>query len=97
MSDSTRGQVARKQIRETIEANLSKYSPNTIPKMANLIAYDYNLSPDTVRYCYLPMFIDKGILILVDKNGIYNVAEPESFTESVKREKEKEKKGNKND
>lgn len=91
MSEATKGQVARKAIREIIEANLSKYSPNTIPKMANLIAYDYNLSPDTVRYCYLPMFIDRGILILMDKNGIYSVAEPESFMESVKREKQEQK------
>jgi hypothetical protein len=30
--------------------------------MANLIAFDFNLTPDTVRYNYLSMFIDAGIL-----------------------------------
>ena len=64
MSEESKGQQIRKNIRLGIEQALAKYCPNTIPKMANLIAYDFNLSPDTLRYNYLPMFIDAGILEL---------------------------------
>jgi hypothetical protein len=62
MSQETKGQQNRKNIRQAIEQSLPKYCPNMPSKMANLIAYDFNLSPDTVRYCYLPMFVDAGIL-----------------------------------
>lgn len=62
MSEESKGQQIRKRIRETVENQLSKYCPNTFNKMANLIAYDLNLTPDTIKYNYLPMFIDAGIL-----------------------------------
>lgn len=62
MSEETHGQQNRKRIKEQVEHNLSKYCPNTFNKMANLIAYDFNLCPDTLKYSYLPMFIDAGIL-----------------------------------
>ena len=62
MSEETRGQQARKNIQITMLGVLSKYCPNTFQKMANLIAFDFNLTPDTVRYNYLSMFIDAGIL-----------------------------------
>lgn len=62
MSEESKGQRIRKRIRETVENQLHKYCPNTFNKMANLIAYDLNLTPDTIRYNYLPMFIDAGIL-----------------------------------
>lgn len=63
MSEATHGQQNRKEIRQEVESALSNYCPNRIDRMANLIAYDFNLSPWTVRYTYLPMFIDKGILV----------------------------------
>jgi hypothetical protein len=62
MSEESKGQQIRRNIRSAIEGALNKYCPNTLPKMANLIAYDFNLSPDTVRYRYLPMFIDAQVL-----------------------------------
>jgi hypothetical protein len=62
MSEESKGQQIRKRIREQVESQLSKYCPNTFNKMANLIAYDFNLCPDTLKYNYLPMFIDAGIL-----------------------------------
>jgi hypothetical protein len=62
MSEETRGQQNRKHIRQEIESVLSKYCPNRFNKMANLIAYDFNLSPDTLKYRYLPMFLDAGVL-----------------------------------
>lgn len=62
MSEETRGQQARKNIQITMLGVLSKYCPNNYSKMANLIAFDFNLTPDTVRYNYLSMFIDAGIL-----------------------------------
>jgi hypothetical protein len=68
LSEESKGQQIRKNIRLAIEHSLAKYCPNTIPKMANLIAYDFNLSPDTLRYNYLPMFIDAGILELNQDN-----------------------------
>jgi hypothetical protein len=62
MSEETRGQQARKNIQISILGVLRKYCPNTYSKMANLIAFDFHLTPDTVRYNYLSMFIDAGIL-----------------------------------
>lgn len=62
MSEESRGQQIRREIRKHIEASLGKYCPNTLAKMSNLIAYDFNLTPDTLRYNYLPMFVDAGIL-----------------------------------
>lgn len=62
MSEETRGQQNRKRIKEQVEHALSKYCPNPFNRMANLIAYDFNLCPDTLKYSYLPMFLDAGIL-----------------------------------
>jgi hypothetical protein len=62
MSEATRGQQNRREIRRQIESHLGNYCPNTLDKLANLIAYDFNLSPYTVRYTYLPMYVDAGIL-----------------------------------
>jgi hypothetical protein len=62
MSDSTQGQQNRKEIRQQIESVLKKYVPETLSGMANLIAYDFNLSPYTLKYNYIPMFIKVGIL-----------------------------------
>lgn len=73
MSESTLGQQNRKNIRQTIEIHLGDYCGNPIDKMANLLAYDYNMGIRTVRYDYLPMFIDKGILFL-DENGLVQMS-----------------------
>lgn len=62
MSQETRGQQARKNIKLTMIGQLSKYCPNTFHKMAMLIAYEMNLTPDTVKYNYLSMFVENGIL-----------------------------------
>jgi hypothetical protein len=70
MSEETHGQQNRKRIREQIEHVLGKYCPNTFNKMANLIAYDFNLCPDTLKYSYLPMWIDVGILE-VNSDNLY--------------------------
>jgi hypothetical protein len=75
LSEATKGQTRRKQIRETIESNLSRYCPDTIDRLADRIAYDYNLSPYTVRYTYLPMFITVGVLKSLG-NGVYSTTEP---------------------
>jgi hypothetical protein len=64
MSEVTRGQTSRKIIRTEIENSLGKYLPAEYSKLANIIAYDFNLSPYTVRYTYLPMFLDAGIIEL---------------------------------
>jgi hypothetical protein len=63
MSEESRGQQIRRNIRSAMEGQLHKYCPNMFSKMANLIAYDFNLTPDTVKYNYLNMFIENGILI----------------------------------
>jgi hypothetical protein len=52
---------------------LSKYTPNTLDKIANLIAFDLYLSPYTVRYTYLPMFVDVEVLEPCG-DGIYNLS-----------------------
>ena len=85
MSQATKGQVNRKTIRATIEKTLSRYCPNEIERMANLIAYDFNLSPYTVRYTYLPMFIDKGILVFNGEK--YDLAVKSDVKEKKKPEK----------
>lgn len=73
MSQPTKGQQNRKEIHERILFLLSKYSPNTLDKIANLIAFDLYLSPYTVRYTYLPMFVDVGVLEPCG-DGIYNLS-----------------------
>lgn len=62
MTEATKGQKNRKEIRNRIESELLNYCPNQIDKLSDPIAYDFNLSPYTVRYTYLPMFINVGIL-----------------------------------
>jgi hypothetical protein len=62
MSQETRGQQARKNIKMTMLGQLSKYCPNTFHKMAMRIAFDFNLTPDTVKYNYLSMFLENEIL-----------------------------------
>jgi hypothetical protein len=62
LSEESKGQQNRKNIRMAVEHSLSNYCPNTYNRMANLIAYDFNLCPDTVKYSYLSMFIEAGIL-----------------------------------
>lgn len=73
MSQPTKGQQNRKEIHERILFLLSKYTPNTLDKIANLIAFDLYLSPYTVRYTYLPMFVDVEVLEPCG-DGIYNVS-----------------------
>jgi hypothetical protein len=62
MSEETKGQQNRKRIQEDLEGKLAKYCPNNFNRVANLIAYDYHMNPDTLKYRYLPMYIDAGIL-----------------------------------
>jgi len=85
LSDATKGQLNRRSIREKMESELEKYCPNTISRMANLIAYDFNLAPDTVKYSYLFMFISKGILY-GKEDGIYYLD-----SELMKKESERRK------
>lgn len=74
MSEATKGQSKRKEIRQSIEADLPKYCPDTLERIADRIAYEYNLSPYTVRYTYLPMFITVGVL-KSQGNGVYSTEE----------------------
>lgn len=73
MSEESRGQQIRRNIRSAIEGSLSKYCPNTFSRMAYLIAYDFNLTPDTVKYNYLNMFIENGILTHTE-NGLLDLS-----------------------
>lgn len=73
MSQPTKGQQNRKEIHQSIEGSLAKFCPNTLDKIANLIAYDLYLSPYTVRYTYLPMFVDVGVLEPVG-NSVYDLS-----------------------
>lgn len=93
MSEATRGQTKRKEIKQSIEADLPKYCPDTLDRLADRIAYNYNLSPYTVRYTYLPMFVTVGVLKSLG-NGEYSTEEPnpEERKEQYKEfRKEKEK------
>lgn len=62
MSDASRGQQIRRNIRQEMESQLHKYLPNTFSVLSYRLAYDFNLTPDTVKYNYLIMFIANGIL-----------------------------------
>lgn len=97
MSDATKGQVRRRNIREEMESELGKYCPNPLNRMINLIAYDFNLAPDTVRYSYVYMFISKGILYKTN-DCLYHVnselikresEDSESFMDYVKKKQQK--------
>lgn len=83
MSESTKGQQNRKQIRQQIEATFEKYCPNTLEKLADYIAYEFNLSPYTVRYTYLPMFITVGILEFNDEGMVDLSAKGKNLQTSV--------------
>lgn len=83
MSEVTRGQTSRKIIRMEIEKNLAKYLPMEYSKLANLIAYDYNLSPYTVRYTYLPMFLDAGIIQVGSDGKVYLTQKGEEMQVTV--------------
>ena len=89
MSEATKGQDNRKNIRKTMESRLPEYCPNSLDRVANLIAYDFNLSPYTVRYTYLPMFIDKGVLTLCE-DGNFDVSATEKQKQQLKTQKQKE-------
>lgn len=62
MAEETKGQTNRKNIQQSILKSLAKYCPATYRKMASLIAFDFHLSPDTIKYRYLDMLLDVGIL-----------------------------------
>ncbi len=70
MSQESRGQQIRKNIRSAMESSLYRYCPNTFHRMANLIAYDFNLTPDTVKYNYLNMFLEARILVYTENGEI---------------------------
>jgi hypothetical protein len=63
MSMATRGQTNRGNIRKAMENLLPKYLPNPLDALADYLAYELNLSPDTVKYTYLPMLVRLKILI----------------------------------
>jgi len=105
MSEESRGQIIKKNITKAMEGQLHKYVPNPFNRMANLIAYEFNLTPDTVRYNYLNMFIENGILIhtnngeldLSAKGKALQIDEEQSeedlkqeYTEYVEKKKETE-------
>lgn len=87
MSNETKGQINRRNIREAVENALPDYCPNEYRRMACLIAYDFNLSPDTVKYRYLDMFIEKGILKNDGKGTLVYVGKTETATDYMKKKK----------
>ena len=89
MSEATRGQQNRKEIRQQMEFNLAKYFPDTLDRASNRIAYDFHLSPYTVRYTYLPMFIDVGILASCG-NGKYDLSAKAQQAQAEKQKAEAE-------
>ena len=89
MSEATRGQQNRKEIRQQMEFNLAKYFPDTLDRASNRIAYDYHLSPYTVRYTYLPMFIDVGMLASCG-NGEYDLSAKAQQAQAEKQKAEAE-------
>jgi len=93
LSEATQGQSRRRQIRETIEADLPNFCPDTPDRLADRIAYKYNLSPYTVRYTYLPMFLTVGVLKALG-NGLYSTTEPsqEERKEQYKKFREEKEK-----
>jgi hypothetical protein len=74
MSEVTRGQQSRKTIQESIIASLPKYCPISIDKLADYIAFEFNMSPFTIRYGYLPMLVTVGILEPIG-NGCVRISE----------------------
>ena len=89
MTEATRGQQNRKEIRQQMESTLTNYFPDTLDRASNRIAYDYHLSPYTVRYTYLPMFIDVGILASCG-NGKYDLSAKAQQAQAEKQKAEAE-------
>jgi|GEM_PF-2450996 hypothetical protein len=76
MSQATKGQEHRYEIRVAIEQDLAEFCPDTIDNLASRIAYKENLTPDTVKYNYLKMFKIIGFIIPCG-DGKYNLAKIE--------------------
>jgi hypothetical protein len=76
MSQATKGQEHRHEIRVAIEEDLVEFCPDTKDNLACKIAYKENLTPDTVKYNYLKMFITIGYIVPCG-NGKYNLSRTE--------------------
>jgi hypothetical protein len=53
MTEATKGQINRKNIQTAIINSLKKYCPDTADRIADFIAFEFHLSPYTVRYTYI--------------------------------------------
>lgn len=70
----TDGQTNRKKNVVDMEDLLHEFLPMAYDKLAGKIAYQMSLSPDTVKYSYLLMFMAEKI-IWMDKHGIVYLSE----------------------
>lgn len=71
---NTDGQSNRKKNVIDIEDLLDTLLPMQYDKLAGIIAYEMNLSPDTVKYSFLSMFMAKKI-IWMDRHRIVYLSE----------------------
>jgi len=105
MSESTKGQNNRKRIITVMINDLSNYDGLLYDKAVLRLAYKFNLAPDTIRYSYLPIFLEMK-MIHIDKEYKIHVGldtQPEINPEmkpyleakkKLKKEQETEKKEN---
>jgi hypothetical protein len=87
MSQATKGQEHRHEIRVAIEEDLSQFCPDTKDNLACKIAYKENLTPDTVKYNYLKMLITIRYIVPCG-NGKYDLAEKTEKHDSTTNEEE---------
>lgn len=76
MSESTKGQNARKRIMGEMINDLSNYDGQIYDNVVLRLAYKFNLAPDTIKYSYMPIFVEMKMMS-IDKEYKIHVGKPE--------------------
>jgi hypothetical protein len=62
MSESTKGQSNRKRIMSEMINDLPNYNNLNYDNAVLRLAYKFNLAPDTIKYSYIPIFIEMKMM-----------------------------------
>jgi hypothetical protein len=71
MSTSTKGQTNRKRIMGEMINKLPEYEGFLYDNTILELAYEFNLAPDTIKYSYMQIFIQRKIISLDEKYMIH--------------------------
>jgi hypothetical protein len=90
MSETTKGQSNRKRIMVEMVNDLPNYDGLLYDNSVLRIAYKFNLAPDTIRYSYLPIFIEMK-MISIDESNIIHINKGKKISKENKDEKQEPK------